>query len=130
MRTGPDGALYVVDMYRLTIEHPKWIPEAWLKIMGDLRAGLGLDERNAQVRLLERTRKARPHNTGAHDHHINGFHSEVSHAFVASALPFSIAASTRAGCERRYNGHAVTQHFIRRIRHLACLQLDKGGPGH
>ncbi len=27
--TGPDGALWVVDMYRETIEHPEWIPQAW-----------------------------------------------------------------------------------------------------
>jgi len=25
-RTGPDGSLYVVDMYRLVLEHPEWIP--------------------------------------------------------------------------------------------------------
>jgi putative membrane-bound dehydrogenase-like protein len=39
VRAGPDGALYIVDMYRLVIEHPKWIPEAWQKELGDLRAG-------------------------------------------------------------------------------------------
>jgi putative heme-binding domain-containing protein len=27
-RTGPDGALWVVDMYRYMIEHPQWLPEA------------------------------------------------------------------------------------------------------
>src|SRR6185503_19639174 len=26
-RTGPDGALWVVDMYRCMIEHPAWLPE-------------------------------------------------------------------------------------------------------
>ncbi len=26
VRTGPDGALYVVDMYRYMIEHPEWLP--------------------------------------------------------------------------------------------------------
>ena len=26
MRTGPDGCLWVVDMYRYVIEHPQWIP--------------------------------------------------------------------------------------------------------
>lgn len=26
VRTGPDGALWVADMYRFVIEHPKWIP--------------------------------------------------------------------------------------------------------
>ena len=39
VRAGPAGALFVVDMYRLVIEHPKWIPDAWQKQLGDLRAG-------------------------------------------------------------------------------------------
>src|SRR5262249_15974759 len=26
MRTGPDGALWISDMYRFVIEHPRWIP--------------------------------------------------------------------------------------------------------
>ena len=29
VRTGPDGALYVVDMYRFLIEHPQWVPADW-----------------------------------------------------------------------------------------------------
>ena len=29
VRTGPDGALWITDMYRLVIEHPEWIPQAW-----------------------------------------------------------------------------------------------------
>jgi putative membrane-bound dehydrogenase-like protein len=37
-RTGPDGCLYVVDMYRYVIEHPRWIPvEELAKV--DVRAG-------------------------------------------------------------------------------------------
>ncbi|MCA9262819.1 MAG: neutral/alkaline non-lysosomal ceramidase N-terminal domain-containing protein [Planctomycetales bacterium] len=28
VRTGPDGALWIVDMYRYVIEHPRWIPPA------------------------------------------------------------------------------------------------------
>jgi putative membrane-bound dehydrogenase-like protein len=27
LESGPDGALYVVDMYRAVIEHPEWVPE-------------------------------------------------------------------------------------------------------
>ena len=38
VHTGPDGALYVVDMYRQVIEHPQWIPPDWQKEL-DLRAG-------------------------------------------------------------------------------------------
>ena len=36
--TGPDGALWVADMYRYVIEHPEWIPGPWQKVI-DLRAG-------------------------------------------------------------------------------------------
>lgn len=36
--TGPDGALYVVDMYRAVIEHPQWMPEE-LRIRPDLMLG-------------------------------------------------------------------------------------------
>ncbi len=38
-RAGPDGALYIADMYRLVIEHPQWIPAEWQQRIGDLRAG-------------------------------------------------------------------------------------------
>jgi putative membrane-bound dehydrogenase-like protein len=37
-RTGPDGALYVVDMYRLVLEHPEWIPAEIARGL-DLRGG-------------------------------------------------------------------------------------------
>jgi len=38
LKTGPDGALYIADMYRLVIEHPEWIPPAIQQRL-DLRAG-------------------------------------------------------------------------------------------
>lgn len=38
VRTGPDGALWVADMYRAVIEHPEWIPKDWQARL-DLRAG-------------------------------------------------------------------------------------------
>lgn len=39
--TGPDGGLYVADMYRFLIEHPRWVPPADLAKI-DPRAGAGL----------------------------------------------------------------------------------------
>ena len=42
IRTGPDGAMYVADMYRLVIEHPQWIDNTLEKQLiadGRLRAG-------------------------------------------------------------------------------------------
>jgi putative heme-binding domain-containing protein len=41
VRTGPDGALWIADMYRFVIEHPEWIPLEWQKKL-DLRAGSDL----------------------------------------------------------------------------------------
>ncbi len=38
LETGPDGSIWVCDMYRLVIEHPQWIPEAWQAKL-DLYAG-------------------------------------------------------------------------------------------
>ena len=38
LATGPDGALWVADMYRQVIEHPEWIPDAW-QVKLDLYAG-------------------------------------------------------------------------------------------
>ncbi|MBC7820545.1 MAG: hypothetical protein IAG10_26980, partial [Planctomycetaceae bacterium] len=38
IKTGPDGALYIADMYRQVIEHPQYIPPA-LQEKLDLRAG-------------------------------------------------------------------------------------------
>lgn len=39
--TGPDGGLWIADMYRYLIEHPRWIPPADLAKI-DVRAGAGL----------------------------------------------------------------------------------------
>lgn len=38
IKTGPDGALYLADMYRFVIEHPEWI-SAEMQARLDLRAG-------------------------------------------------------------------------------------------
>lgn len=38
LKTGPDGALYIADMYRLVLEHPEWIPHDTQKRF-DLRSG-------------------------------------------------------------------------------------------
>jgi len=37
-RTGPDGTLWIVDMYRFVVEHPRWIPPERLAKL-DVRAG-------------------------------------------------------------------------------------------
>jgi putative membrane-bound dehydrogenase-like protein len=48
IKTGPDGALWIADMYRQVIEHPKWIPADWQKRL-NLRAG---DDRGRIYRVV------------------------------------------------------------------------------
>jgi putative heme-binding domain-containing protein len=56
--TGPDGAIYVADMYRLVIEHPEWIPKEWQDRL-NLRAG---DDKGRIYRIspIHRQRRAIP----------------------------------------------------------------------
>ena len=56
LKTGPDGALYIADMYRFVLEHPEWIaPEAQARL--DLRAG---DDKGRIYRVLPETSARRP----------------------------------------------------------------------
>ena len=55
-RTGPDGALYIVDMYRFLIEHPRWIPAARLAQI-DVRAGA---DRGRIYRVVNVNKPLRP----------------------------------------------------------------------
>lgn len=55
-RTGPDGALYVVDMYRYVIEHPIWIPPDVVAAL-DVRAG---DALGRIYRVYPKNRRPRP----------------------------------------------------------------------
>lgn len=65
VRTGPDGALWIVDMYRYVIEHPRWIPAESLAAH-DVRAGdrLGriwrVSPKNAPPRPMPRLAGLRP----------------------------------------------------------------------
>ena len=56
LRTGPDGALYVVAMYRLSIEHPEWIEDQVEEIL-DLRLG---EDRGRIYRVVPEGKKLRP----------------------------------------------------------------------
>ena len=55
-RTGPDGALWIVDMYRFVVEHPRWIPPERLAKL-DVRAG---DDKGRIYRVYPSGKKLRP----------------------------------------------------------------------
>ena len=56
LKTGPDGALWIADMYRAVIEHPEWIPDDWEARL-DLRLG---SEQGRIYRVFPANRKPRP----------------------------------------------------------------------
>jgi putative heme-binding domain-containing protein len=56
VKTGPDGALYFADMYRLVIEHPEYFPDE-LKHRPDLRAG---EDKGRIYRIYPEGAKLRP----------------------------------------------------------------------
>jgi putative membrane-bound dehydrogenase-like protein len=56
VRTGPDGALYVVDMYRFLIEHPQWVPADWQRKL-NLREG---HDKGRIYRIYPKGKKPRP----------------------------------------------------------------------
>jgi putative membrane-bound dehydrogenase-like protein len=58
VRTGPDGTLWIVDMYRYVIEHPRWIPPEQLAQV-DIRAGSTMG-RIYRVRSQDREPRAWP----------------------------------------------------------------------
>jgi putative membrane-bound dehydrogenase-like protein len=60
MELGPDGALYVVDMYRCVIEHPDFVPDE-LKRRPDLRLG---DDRGRIWRIVPTEKTSAKRNRG------------------------------------------------------------------
>jgi putative membrane-bound dehydrogenase-like protein len=56
IQTGPDGALWIADMYRYVIEHPQWIPKEWQEKV-DLRAG---EDKGRIYRVYPKDAKPRP----------------------------------------------------------------------
>ncbi|MSU34399.1 MAG: c-type cytochrome [Pedosphaera sp.] len=56
VRTGPDGALWIVDFYRFVVEHPRWIPPERLREL-DVRSGA---DRGRIYRIVRSDASLRP----------------------------------------------------------------------
>ena len=104
IKTGPDGALYVADMYRLVIEHPQWIPIEWQRKL-DLRAGQDMGRiwrvspANAKLRSIPRLNTMTTAELVAALSHPNGWQRDLAQQLILdrsdpAAIPLLLALAT------------------------------------
>ncbi len=98
LKTGPDGALYIADMYRLVIEHPEYFPEE-LKGRPDLRFGedkgriYRVFPTNAPVRRILRLDRLDPAGLVAAMDSANGWQRDTAQRLLVQAgRPGPVAA--------------------------------------
>ena len=95
-KTGPDGALYVADMYRLVIEHPEWIPADRQKVI-DLRAGADkgriyrIYPENAKLRAVPNLARMTPPELVAALDSSNGWQRDTAQRLLVDAQDKSVA---------------------------------------
>jgi putative membrane-bound dehydrogenase-like protein len=124
LANGPDGGLYVVDMYRAVIEHPEWVPDE-LKHRPDERFG---DDRGRIYRIIpagfrrEPRSQSRPAIGAASTselvallEHANGWHRETA----ARLLYERQDKSARSALER-----LVSRGTCSQARALSLFALD------
>ena len=109
-RTGPDGALYIVDMYRFVIEHPRWIPPERLREL-DARAGADLGRiyrvypKGAKPRKVPNLSRAKPMELVCALGETNGTLRDLAHQRLV-------------GLKRRDGGGAETD-WVRELKRQA-----------
>ncbi|MEZ6086885.1 MAG: c-type cytochrome [Pirellulaceae bacterium] len=96
LNSGPDGALYVVDMYRAVIEHPQFVPEE-LKNRPDQRWGSDCgriwritaksdDQRAAEAMPIATFRRTDVQQFVAELNHPNRWHRQTSQRLILEEL--------------------------------------------
>jgi len=137
IRTGPDGALWVVDMYRYIIEHPQWVPADVQKEMAPfLRLG---DRRGRIYRIVPEKGDTRtPIDIAAQSlpelvqllDHPNGFVRSAAQRQIAAGHHPSAARQVRAFYlqARTVPGKLYASYLLNQLGHctgehiLAMLQ--------
>ncbi|PYK99311.1 MAG: dehydrogenase [Verrucomicrobia bacterium] len=108
-RTGPDGALWIVDMYRFVVEHPRWIPPDRLARL-DVRAG---DDKGRIYRVYPRHKSLRP----------------IRNLSRLSAIELAAALETPNGTERdRIHLELLRRNDKTGLGSLTALSRTSGHP--
>lgn len=114
VRTGPDGALWVVDMYRYVIEHPRWISAERLAKL-DARAG---SDKGRIYRVRRRNHESNPAN--------NGINRDLTHrALLDTAEQINVPSDPARQAQAL---HVLAQRKGLEDEHLVAALADKN-PG-
>ena len=96
-RTGPDGAVWVVDMYRYMIEHPEWLPDEGKREMkAHERKGSGYGRiyrifpKDEPVREIPDLAKVAPKNLVRHLASPNGIVRDLAHRLLVERKAVSV----------------------------------------
>ncbi|HEV3020851.1 MAG TPA: PVC-type heme-binding CxxCH protein, partial [Pirellulales bacterium] len=125
LETGPEGALYVVDMYRAVIEHPDWVPDE-LKHRPDERYG---DDRGRIYRIVPagwrrpeapRLDLAETQDLVAALNQANGWRRETAARLLYERQDRSAVAALTALAQEGCDGHARV-HALWALRGLDAL---------
>jgi putative membrane-bound dehydrogenase-like protein len=125
LASGPDGALYMADMYRLWVEHPQFLPPQVAKRL-DLRAG---QDRGRIWRIVpadkSRQRKAfqlndTPQALAAMLGHPNGWHRQLAQRLLVERQVQAAAPLLREMIRSDSNSHAV-HASLWTLHGLRCL---------
>jgi len=129
LATGPDGALWVADMYRLVIEHPEWIPEAW-QAQINLYAG---NDRGRIYRVYRRSNDQPPRfeipdltrlsdeKLAAMLQHANGWRRDTAQILLMQRESLSPAAVSLLEWEARDDSQPAGQVHSLNVLHARSL---------
>jgi putative membrane-bound dehydrogenase-like protein len=133
LANGPDGALYVVDMYRAVIEHPEWVP-AELKNRPDLYDG---SDRGRIYRVVSQDRPIDLTRRGALKlgslpvadlagviEHPNAWHRETAARLLFERQDKSIAVKLDRIARSRSKSAAVRMHALSLLNALHAVSDD------
>ena len=123
---GPDGSIFVVDMYRAVIEHPEWVPDE-LKHRPDERLG---DDRGRIYRISSPDARHRSLSVGLHRRPLSTRPTEELIELLKDDAEWMRATAARLLMEReldrndtgRLRDMAVGTADARSIRMLALLR--------
>ncbi|MDF1713640.1 MAG: HEAT repeat domain-containing protein [Akkermansiaceae bacterium] len=140
-RTGPDGALWVVDMYRYMIEHPDWLPKEGQSEMqeherkgsshGRIYRVIPKDKKTAAFPRLD---KASPTQLVAHLAHSNGVVRDLAHRLLVEKKAVFVTdllievAKTLPGPKARLHALCVLDGIDRLTPDLLASALSDAHP--